>query len=129
MIPVLKIVKIEMIFFKYIIQMSQPDNNQLNDSSIASQLSQIETSRRELIMKHCDLETELISEIDKLKEENMKLKNENNNLSKQLKIAEGKLNGVSKLKEKIEMLQSANDKMNETLDFYLIQEGSKMANE
>jgi len=59
----------------------------------------------------------------------LKLEETIRDLTKQLKIANGKLMGISKLKEKIAKLQESNDKMSETLDFYMIQAGSKMAND
>ena len=68
----------------------------------------------------------LIESYDKKTDPQLK---EINDLKKQVKIAEGKLKGIPKLNEKIKTLQETNEKMSETLDFYLIQAGSKMAND
>jgi hypothetical protein len=50
-------------------------------------------------------------------------------LEKQVMIAGNKLKGIPKLKEKIVTLQESNEKMSESLDFYLIQQGSALMNE
>jgi hypothetical protein len=69
----------------------------------------------------------LIMEYTKLCEEYHK--DQSKDLTNRLRIAEGKLNGVAKLKSKIVTLQETIDKMYDTLNFYLIQEGSRMAHD